>query len=379
MSQLSFIQKLIPSILLTAVYLPLNAAPLFDQNKISDFQIVAPFEQMTEAKKKFLFLDLKKQKFEGFIKYKNPDSTLVQIPVTLSFKGFSTLSCQLPKLELKLNQTQNTLFEGQKKIDLHTHCGDIKDNPSNTLIKSMYFAHREVTAYKILKILNLQFLHALPIKALYIDINNSKPAALAPLESYQAFFLEDKSEYKKRNQLKDIFALNDALKDADIQSGKTILAEYQYDHADAHKTQLNSFELAKLEFVQNLVGNMDWFIKSNAEDFRFNDNMNKVELWNIKIFENPQGQWIPLIQDFNFSSLAMYSKSDLTFPIEIKLFQRLNKSERQDLIQFLSAQQQAVLNSIEFLSKDSEFDLLKKSMNERYEQILKSLKSELLP
>ncbi|OFZ31050.1 MAG: hypothetical protein A2622_00140 [Bdellovibrionales bacterium RIFCSPHIGHO2_01_FULL_40_29] len=358
-------------IFLTVVCQSTALATVFDQNQITDFQIIAPFSQIKEAKSKYLFLDLKKQKFEGAIQYKTNEGTLVQIPATISFKGFSSLSCPLPKLEFKFKKIDGTIFQGMKKVDLHTHCGEIKDLPNNNLVKSMYFAHREVSAYRILQILEMQSFQALPIAVEYLDSTSLQNPELAPHKKYQAFFLEDKSEFKKRKNVTDIMATNDALKEIDIQAGKTTRDQYIYENAEAHKNILNSIELAKIEFVQNLIGNMDWFLKAHPDDYRFENSDNKAELWNARIFQTLSGEWLPMIQDFNFSSLAMYGKSDTSFPIEIKLFHRLNSSEREDLLHYLSIKKTEILNSIQFLSTDPQFLVLQKTLNERFVQIMK--------
>lgn len=347
-----------------------SETPFFDNTAVQHFIVEAPFAKINQAQKNSNFLETKAQRFDGFLSYTQDGKTYTKLPITLSIKGFTSINfCQLPKLEIKINSNLGTIFDGIKKIDLNTHCDDPKEVVTLTY-KSMFNAHREAVAYRIQKVLGMRFYLTKPVWVKYIDIETGLSPQSATKDSYQAFFIEDKKEFIKRNQVIEIKGVNDPFKIFDVPQGKYQEDQYQFLSIEQNKKLINLVDVAQIELFQNFIGNSDWFIKAHETDARYLDAKN--ELWNTKMFKKSEVEWFPLAQDFNFSHLSFIEATGggfSNFPLNTKFYNMLDVTQRRDLLNHFLTKKDLILKELDLIKNDPEYSKIKNSLENRFQFI----------
>ena len=109
------------------------------------------------------------------------------IPLTITPRGKSRLArCRFPPLwlDLKKSKTAGSVFEGQNKLKLVTHCG-------RTLESKGYLA-AELLAYRLLNQLSDTSFRARAVTVTYIDTTNNKT------QRHHGFVIEHKKQLAKR-------------------------------------------------------------------------------------------------------------------------------------------------------------------------------------
>jgi len=134
-------------------------------------------------------------------------------------------TCNFPPLEVnfKKGKTKNTLFEGQNKLKLVTHC-------KNTSEFSNY-VREEYMTYKMYQLLTPISYNVRLCEITYIDLGNEKN----PLT--QTGFLIERT--------KDVAARNNMM---------------VYKDSIVHQDVCNKTELDKLTVFQFMIGNLDWSV-----------------------------------------------------------------------------------------------------------------------
>lgn len=295
---------------------------LFSTYEITNFQLKAPLTTLFKAKK-LNFFEVKKVKVNGVISYTDEKQNLVNLNVELYIKGYTTTQfCTFPKLELKIPKSESigTIFDGIKTVDLNTHCVE-QDDPSTEAyiqyIKSSFNNHREAMIYRIMDVLNMPSLRARPVLIQYTDTDENSEVSAKPNFAYQAFFLEDYSDFRKKNNLKAIRGVNDVTK-ADVDVNDTDkLSTYVFSNvADSPNMDLD--DAARSAVLQFIIGNGDWFLQTTKTDLREEGHSDGENLWNMKIVEDTKGKWITIPQDFNFSMFMQ--NYPVVQPINSKVF-----------------------------------------------------------
>ncbi len=353
----------------------------FKETNVTQFVLKAPFTKMAEIKKNTLnFIELKKYKFEGHISYLL-DQKNIDVPVEISIKGFtSAVYCKFPKLELKIQNGKDSVFGGLKKIDLNTHCDDtLGSNKSDPFIISMSSPLREVVIYKIQEILGLKVLRTKPVQLTYVDTETGLSPEAAPKQIYDAFFIEDKSEFIKRNEMVEIKGVNDSFKSLDLASGKTTVDQYQFASVLDNSDKIDLMEAARIELFQQVIFNNDWFLKLNTNDLRHPQDTSDIsELWNMRVFaEKENNKWFLLAQDFNFSALPMIQmmfEGASNAPIQNKFFNQISVDQKNELIQQLQSQKQNILSQLELVKNDSEYLKMNRYLENRIAFIINELR-----
>lgn len=333
-----------------------NSGNFFENKEVQSFLLQAPFAQIHAQKENIDFAQVKKLKFQGTLSYKQGES-MISVPVQINIKGFSSIkSCDLPKLELKLKNAENTIFGSIQKIDLNTHCEEKNENiPAGQfrMSEGMFYAHREVMNYRLLESLGLVSYQTKPVFMTYIDSESQQRPPYALSENYQAFFIEDKSEFIKRMDVSEILAAHSVFRRSELESGKTQESQYAFKSVSEHGDRIEKYQVALMELFQNLVMNSDWYVSANAQDQRMEGV--EDELWNIKIFSDRSGRWLVVPQDFNLALINTASTGD-TFSFrlnpDLKFFKELNAQERSRLIEHLSEKQQDLMAQVDVLKKD---------------------------
>lgn len=196
---------------------------LFLSDSILDLKLELPLKKVLNDRKE-------RNKQEATLSYKQENGALREIKIRANIRGNTrTLRriCTFPPLRLnfKKSKTKNSIFEGQKKIKLVTHC---KNERSYEI-----FVLKEYLVYKLYQLVTPYSFNVRLCRIIYTDVD--RPGK-KPYEHY-AFLIEDIDDVADRNQMreyKDSIRLQEVIeKDA----------------------------LDKLMFFQFMIGNHDWSIE----------------------------------------------------------------------------------------------------------------------
>ena len=129
----------------------------------------------------------KRPELAGVMRYRDPNGQNVAIDMTMTTRGHSRLEyCRFPplKINLKKGQTEGTIFEGQNKLKIVTHCrnGGVHERYLRQEF-SIYKAYNELTDYSF---------RARWIEATYRDSEDGDE------DTHFAFFIESNREIAAR-------------------------------------------------------------------------------------------------------------------------------------------------------------------------------------
>jgi hypothetical protein len=193
------------------------------------------------------------------------DPAGIALPVTLSVRGItrrSTDVCDFPPLRVQFTAAapQASLFAGQKKLKLVTHCKN-----------SASFQQYVLLEYSAYKMYNLLTPHSFLVRLANIDYRDADGH---PLVSRIGYFLEDLSDVAKRNGTAQTHAPN-------VISGSS----------------LSSPDAARYALFQDMIANHDWSMRAGPAG---KDCCHNAEL----IGPLAQGTTIPVPYDFDFSGFV---------------------------------------------------------------------------
>ena len=217
----SILQNFLILILLTTAS-QTYASVLFDEDSIIDVQLKGPLSTVIRNKKRADELPF----------VLTADGVDHNVKVRL--RGKSRLeACKFPPLRInfKKSQTKESVFAGQDKLKLVTHCGTSKSSQSNLL--------QEYLAYKIFNQLSKFSFQVRLLRISYIDTNRGDKAT--PLVHY-AFLIEPANELIKRT----------AVKPVEVKGVKL--------------STLNKEHMAKVYVYQYLIGNTDWSLATALKE-----------------------------------------------------------------------------------------------------------------
>lgn len=328
-------------------------------------------DDLIKAKEQFVNLDLQ---------YTDEENRIHKIPVKAHLKGFSTVkSCTFPKLELKLPKSlaNDNLFYGIKSIDLNTHC--VEENESASPSQAFYQAalknHREAFLYKLAEILDINTYKARPIWIKYSDTDQPSNLPLKPDVTYQAFFLEDFSEFRKRLEAKSVYGTRCIEPKIVLDPAKK--EQCVFDNlSDSPKLQVN--EVFKMSVFQYLIGNSDWFIQLVPNEGRFGFSPATGDnLWNVKVIEYVDNKWQAIPHDFNFSMILLdYVTKTTPEGLYLKRnFELGTPSMRSSVIRQMESKLPLIKNEIQKWNSISDFD--QKIMLEKIESSFELLLSRI--
>lgn len=198
---------------------PANGYPLFSSDETLELVLEAPMRALLRTARKNPVLD-------GRLRYIDSNGRDVTIDLTITTRGHSRLDlCSFPPLSvsLKKKQTPSTLFAGQHKLKIVSHC----KAGSNY---QRYF-HQEYGIYRAYNVLTD---HAFRVRMLDITFRDTEKKRRD--EIVPAFFIESGREVAERLNLTEI---------------KT---------QKISPSQFNVEETNKYELFQYMVGNTDWSI-----------------------------------------------------------------------------------------------------------------------
>ena len=194
--------------------------PLFNSDDTIVLVLDVPMRTLLRQAKK-------KPVLEGRLHYADTDGAEVSIDITITTRGKSRLElCAFPPLSITLNtdQTGSTLFAGQRKLKIVTHC--------RNSLKNRRYLHQEFGIYKAYNLLSDYSFRARMLEITYQDSEQKRRDEVVP-----AFFIESDDEVAERNGMTKI-------------KSKTIKTH-----------QFNASETNIYELFQYMIANTDWAIK----------------------------------------------------------------------------------------------------------------------
>lgn len=195
---------------------------------------------------------------EAELSYLLPDGEIIAHKIKINVRGNSRTNtdvCRFPplKLNFKKKKVKNTLFNGQDKLKLVTHCNSTK--------KSENYVKKEYLIYKLYQSITNTSIRARMCEITYVDLGR-KGKTFTEI----GILLEDVDDVAKRNDLK-VFK-------------------------DVIRTQesMNKVNLDNLVFFQYMIGNLDWSISKRH---------------NVKVVKDKKkGLPIAIPYDFDFSGFV---------------------------------------------------------------------------
>lgn len=187
------------------------------------------------------------------------------LPVALSVRGITrraTDVCDFPPLRVQFSPAPppTSLFAGQKKLKLVTHCRN-----------GASFQQYVLLEYSVYRMYNLLTPHSFRVRLANIDYLGADGR---PIISRVGYFLEDLSDLAKRNGMKETHA-------------PTMIPE----------TDLNPTDAARYALLQHMISNHDWSMRAGPAGRNCCHN---AEL----IGPLGPGTTIPVPYDFDFSGFV---------------------------------------------------------------------------
>ena len=160
-----------------------DAVPLFEDNRVLDVTITAPFEHIMHTRSL-------EEEVPGVLVYVDPDtSDDVSLDIEVRARGKFRRQkeiCSFAPLRLDFRKSNQTLFANSDKLKLVTHCR----NGSDTYEQSVY---KEYLAYRILNVLTDFSFRVRLLNVRYIEASTGEELMKSP-----AFLLESEKQLARR-------------------------------------------------------------------------------------------------------------------------------------------------------------------------------------
>ena len=149
---------------------------------------------------------------------------LVKIKTRGNFR-LKVENCDFPPLRFNFKKRDviNTVFEGQDKLKLVTHCRDTSEAMQNTMLK-------EYLVYRLYNVISEKSLKVRLVKVKYVDVNYGE------LFSKYAFFIESVDQMAERLGCEEV------------------------EMANLKQDQLVEENIIKLALFNYMIGNTDWSV-----------------------------------------------------------------------------------------------------------------------
>jgi hypothetical protein len=252
------------SLVVTVFAAPAGAdgLPLFASDEILDIVIEAPMKTIVGDRDERPVVD-------GIISYTNSSGETVSLDITLTTRGKSRLAyCSFPPLSLNLKkkQAKGTLFEGQNKLKIVTHCKKGS--------KHERYLQQEYGIYKGFNVLSDYSFRTRWLNVTYRDTERDNDENIFP-----GFFIESDNEVAARHNME------------------------KYKPAQINPAQLEITQASRYSMYQFLIANTDWsMLKGPPEEGCCH---------NGKVIYTPgtTSDWIVLPYDFDQAGLINTSYS----------------------------------------------------------------------
>ncbi len=243
-----------------------QALPLFNAKEPVAFTLVGNFKNITKDRD-----TLSTKEYWGEVQLANAAGAPAKLQVKLSTRGhfrlnsrncsFVPLWVDFPKKDLK-----GTVFEGENKLKLVTHCRSSGEYDQYIL--------NEYLAYQVHNLLTEKSFRARLARVTYVDSASGKT-----IETRNAMFLEGNDDVAKR------------MGGEIAETPKQLFATVDFQRIN---------EVSVFEYF---IGNTDWSLYA---------------LHNIKLVQEPSGRLLPVAYDLDFSGLvdANYAAPDARLQIK---------------------------------------------------------------
>lgn len=249
---------------------PPTAAKISEWKKDSDsralFQFDSPLDLKLVGNFKLISKDrdtLSTKEYWGEVRLRDAKGKEIRHPVTLRTRAnYRLRNCTFPQLRLdfKKSDVKGTVFDGQDKLKLVTHC-----NPEALFEE---YVVREYLSYKVHNLITPRSYRARLARITYVD-----SATNTAVETRNGIFMEHEDDVARR-------------------MGGEIVEVRGKRFADVDQAQM-----LEVAIFQAFVGNTDWSLTA---------------LHNIRLVRMPNGKLLPVTYDFDFSGLVgtRYSTPD---------------------------------------------------------------------
>ncbi len=199
------------------------------------------------------------ESYPAEISYTDPEGNIITLPLKINLRGNfrkDSNNCDFPPLRLNFSNATvlNTIFEGQDKIKLVTHCRSRQNRYEQNVLK-------EFLAYKLYNLFTEESYFVRLVKLTYADVTGK----LDTLNRI-GFLIEPTSQMVKRNGCE-----------------KFVINKIQQNQTSKHKTTV-------LAIFQYMIGNTDWSVW----------NQHNIEL----LKEDTSAKPIVVPYDFDWSGLV---------------------------------------------------------------------------
>jgi hypothetical protein len=187
-----------------------DSYPLFSDDSILQLVIEAPINSLRKEAKE-------RPEVGGQLLYLDDDGKEVALDIKLTTRGKSRLSyCQFPPLSIKFKskQTSSTLFTGQKRLKIGTHCKKGS--------KYSDYLEQEFGIYKAFRLLTPYSFRVRKLEITYRDNEKKRKDEVFP-----AFFIESIDEVADRLGMKEIKSPSINLRQLDAEQ-TSISGMFQY-------------------------------------------------------------------------------------------------------------------------------------------------------
>lgn len=200
---------------------------------------------------------LSTKEYWGEVQIADGNGAELKIPVQLRTRGHYRLSSRncafVPlRLDFKKGEVKGTVFDGQDKLKLVTHC-----NPNPLYEEYMV---REYLAYKVHNLVSPRSYRARMARVTYVD-----SATGTPVETRNGIFLEHEDDVAKRME-GEIVEIRRAL----------------FDDVDPN-------QILETAIVAAFLGHVDWSLAA---------------LHNVRLVRQPNGNLMPVLYDLDFTGLV---------------------------------------------------------------------------
>jgi hypothetical protein len=198
-----------------------KAKKLFRSDSVLELRITLPLKNVISDTEE-------RNSYASKLSYTLPDGTVFVHNIKMKVRGKTRALkqiCTFPPLELNFNKidTKNSIFKGQKKLKLVTHCKN--ENAYEEYIQKEYVVYKmyeKISPYSY----SVRLCHVT-----YIDENNPNQK-----NEHYAFLIESINDVAKRNEMS---VFKDSIRNQEV---------------------LNKDNLDKLMLFEFMIGNMDWSV-----------------------------------------------------------------------------------------------------------------------
>ena len=295
--------------------------PLFQSTEPMQLTLEFPLDTLIRQKEDRPVVD-------GMLRFTDESGKEVEIAMSMTTRGKSRLGyCRFPPLTLNLKrkQAKDTVFDGQNKLKVVTHC---KNGSAH-----LRYLHQEYGIYRAFNVISGYSYRVRMLRIIYRDTDGERKD-----DEHDAFFIEPHNQVARRHDMERLRV------------------------AKVRPEQLDGEQAATYTLFQYLIANTDWsMLQGPGEDGCCH---------NGKVIIKPQSQdhWIVLPYDFDQAGLINTKYSMPAAALDIRTVrQRLyrGRCQHNDLmpatVELFNAKRQEIETAIipEGLSKGAKRSSLK--------------------